>query len=375
MTRSFPFAFSLFSLLSLSAPGFIGAAAAQPIGVSLPLSGPFAPIALEMKKGILAAIEDRGESGDHPDLRIVDDGCDETAMERIAPELADVSVIIGAPCFKAARALAHTLANFPAGSSQNSEKRKSAPIVMLDTRNGALERERDYNELPLFELSPAPDDEAKALVEYALPQFEGKPFAILDDGSAHGRAFSDSVRLLAQEKGIEPIFVAGFRPLQSTRRALLKRAKDAGAQALVIAAEPEDVFIIARDMKELGIDWPLALNEQSALIAHDPRALELGERVHMVSSRLPETEKRKKLESRFLAQKPGESFLEGYVLAEIALQARARPPQSAFDEPFQTLLGDLRFEHGRADHRPFALLAWNGREFVQARSSPIGQSQ
>ena len=88
-----------------------------------------------------------------------------------------------------------------------------------------MNRLREVEGLSLWSLSNAPDGEARAIVDLVLPQFQNRPYAIIDDGSVYGRALADDIRLLAEEAGSRPILSSNFRPLQTTQISLLRRLR------------------------------------------------------------------------------------------------------------------------------------------------------
>ena len=325
------------------------------IGLVVPLSGTFEKIGQNIQKGFLKGVEDEKNKGNVVEIQIEDDKCEAETARQKAREMEKVDVIVGPVCFDVAKALMEEM--------KEKIGKKNVPLITLDTRNELLERMRQYHNLPLFALSPNPMDEAKAMIKLGIPYFEGKPFAMLDDGSIHGRDLSDAMQLLGQEKGVRPIVIADMQPLQSNYRTLLGQMKRAGAQALMIAAQSQDVEVLIGNMKELEIKWPVVLGEQAGVMAHNGNELEI-ENVMLIGSDLKKTKKGKTIEAFLLPENRTKAFFEGYALLEIAVEIAKREHDQQFKQPFDTILGEIIFVNGRANHRPFRAKVWDGNKFT-----------
>ncbi|MDA8870958.1 penicillin-binding protein activator, partial [Rhizobiaceae bacterium] len=190
--------------------------AAERVGLVLPLSGPEAPVAQRVEFGAQQAAERMGDAGSPVTLTLVDDDCEAEGTEAAVTRLreAEVEIVVGPICNATAEALARAM--------------PEVPVISLDTRNPLLKRRRDVDALALFELGSAPEAEAAAMVEQAIPAFDGKPWALIDDGGLAARSLSDAVRLLVEETSARPVEFANFRPLQRTQKPLLRRLNRSG---------------------------------------------------------------------------------------------------------------------------------------------------
>lgn len=344
-------------------------AAAQPaetIGLSLPKSGPFDAVTSKMDFGALMAVDMLNQQGRGLRLVTIDDGCGEAEVDDAASQLADAAakIVVGPLCFAAGRALADEL-NAEGGAT-------TVPVVMVDTRNPLLQHVRGVEMLPLYALSPSPTAEAKAVVEKILPRFQGKSYAIVDDGSVYGRGLADAVRLQAEQAGFKPIASANFRPLQTNQIAFLRRLQRSGVQALFIAAMPEDVATIAGDLKTLGYDWPLGTAEAARLIPFTEGASNIPNGLMMVRARDVDRTRAAGVLRRLNddAEPVEDSTLIGYALMELAAGYLSDPASGLIGRSFPTILGPIVFdETGRADLTPFGLYTWNGTEFAIAGDS------
>ena len=78
------------------------------------------------------------------------------------------------------------------------------------------------------------------------------------------------------------------------------------------------------------------------------------ENLLVIHSQLSQTAQRTALENTLKPLDRTEAFIEGYTLLEIALEVvESDKTQDRFIEPFETILGKLIFDNGRANPRPF----------------------
>lgn len=339
----------------------VNAYAAEIIGLSLPLTGRFAPVAERMEFGALMAARQLKAQGRSVTLKVADDACDPEKAAGISRQFRDdrVEIVIGLPCFATGRAVAQQL-------SQQGEP--PVPVIMTDTRNPLLQYLREVDKLPIFSLSASPDAEAEAVVDKILPRFGSRPFAIIDDGSVYGRGLAEAVRERAEEAGRQAVTTANFRPLQTTQIALLRRLQQAGAEALFLAANPEDVVTILRDMRSLGYNWPVGTGEPSRLLPFTQGASSLPEGLLMVRGRDPDTSSAAALLKQLRDDKVEveDSVLIGYALVELAAAVQGDTP-NLIGPSFQTVIGRITFGNdGRANPAPFQLYRWDGGRFSPA---------
>lgn len=317
---------------------------AQVIGLSLPITGKYQTIAQEIKDGAVEAFQKQKQTNQELELITFDDQCDKKNAEITESELSKADIIIGPICFGVGFEITKIV-----------NQSKNVPVITLNTRNNLLEYVRDYHSLPMYEMSPEPNAEANIIISEGLEYLKHKPFAIIDDGSVHAKNLADEIRLQAELKSQKPIAVESFRPLQETQTALIKRLQRSGVEALIIAGSPEDILVIVADMKKLNIDWPIIISEQAELIQYNEAAFRLPQNVAITKPQInePSTNLNK-----------NQTFYEGYALMEIAIQATKNKSQQ-FTQSFSTIVGEIKFINGRANHKPFKILKWNGKEFVK----------
>ena len=341
--------------------------AAEVIGLSLPLDGRLAPVAKRMEYGAQLAVQKLVRQGRDVQLVLVDDGCDVDKAPAVAQNLIDAKaeIVVGPLCFRSATAMA----------KEFKDKAYASPpkaIITTNTRNKLLQRLREVDELSLFSLSNAPNAEAQAVVDLILPRFQGRPFAILDDGSVYGRALADDIRDLGEPAGLRAVVNSNFRPLQTTQIALLRRLRKSGVEAVFIAAAAEDVVTIANDIRTLKLDWMVATGERGQLLPYSITPDSNMSGMLMVRERGLATEE---IESKLgdLAsvgatapdeQEIEDSLLWGHALVEIGAEALSRGLSDLSGQTFDTIIGPMTFDAvGRASPAPFILLQWQDGAF------------
>lgn len=303
------------------------------VGLVLPLEGGLSVAAKRMEFGAMLAA---GTLRDEMRITLVSGGCDEDEISTDIATLreAQVDIVVGPLCFIGAKAIAQAL----------NDGEKSVPVIALKTRSSGLERARDYDGLPIFEISSAADAEAKAVVERLLPQFNGVPFAIVDDGSVYGRGLADAVRLLADEAGLKPVANENFRPLQRSQVGLVRRLAAAGAQAVFIAAESEDVLTITRDIFQYQPSWTVAAGEAARLLAYLGGSNRL--RDGLLAIQLEDLELSPDVQLGIGVDNARldieDNLILGYVAVQIAAQ-EAATEGGLLNNSFDTVIGPVRF--------------------------------
>ena len=324
---------------------------AETIGLSIPQTGRYAPLGSQIEFGFLQAIEDHVRTGGkRPQTAIIDDRCSEDGAKAGLATLRErqARIVVGAPCFDAAFALAEGLGD--------------VPVLAMELRHPET-NERIAGGAPLFVVGPDGAAEAEAIADLVLQRWRDRPFALLDDGSVYGRALSDRLRELADARGLKPIEVATFRPLQSNQRALLRRLGRSGVEALFVAGDAEDAATFARDAAAVLPGAEVATGEPGLLLPFVDEPPPAGAFV------VGQPERRDHPSASILVERfgdrgvpPDDGILEGYALAQIALDTLGGVALA--NTTHDTVIGPVRFRDGRAVPQPFRLLRWNGTALV-----------
>ncbi len=327
------------------------ASASEPVrlGISAPLSGPYAILGRQIVQGAQAAANALG--GDTNVLIFTaDDRCDEDGGKEAAASLRreNVQVVIGYLCT-------------PSLMAAMPEFRQSkALMITLGVRAERMLKDATNNGDALIRFSPNARSEAEAIASLLLPLWRGKNFAIVDDGTINAREIAESLRLAAEIQGLKPAFIDSFRPASDNQVALVTRLRQSGATHVFVGGDRDDIAILARDAAARGLDLVIAGGEALASAAGE---VPLADGVLMVG--LPATGR----------VKPTAGSIEGYALpaqaiTEIIVQSGRQTGPELFDAirgaRYQTVLGEVGFDaNGELAGNPYRLFVSKSDSFEE----------
>jgi branched-chain amino acid transport system substrate-binding protein len=266
----------------------------------------------------------------------------------VAIEAANPNAIIGLPC---AESLGPVLERF--GPSKN------VPIVTVGSRSAgpsALATKKGWTRF--FRVGPRENAEAEAIVAIMPELWADAPFAILHDGAVHARDLAGALRAAVQAKGQDVLMLDEFTPRQDNQRDLIRRLITVGATRAFIAADSEEVKLIATEAAASGLQLAIAG----------------GEALGATGAALPPKGTIAVLRDQSIADGSAAvnraspyAGMEGYVLdahaaAEIAIANSANPAQRQFN----TILGQLTAApDGFLEPAPYGLHLFDGADFVK----------
>lgn len=328
----------------------LAAFAAEPltIGVSAPLSGPFAIVGKQIADGAEAARTALGQ--EKVKLVVSDDRCDGDGGKEAAAAFtaAKVSAVVGYLCSQALQGALPLL------------REQKIPVVALGVRPEKILEDARKNGDAVFRLGPGSDDEQTALSELLLPLWRGKNFAIIDDGTIHARELAESLRAAAEARGLKPVFTDTFRPALENQMALVNRLKKSGATHVFAGGDRSDIAIIARDAAAQGVALTLAGGET---LEAAPDDVPLADGVIMAGAPLPKADKG--------TGGPGAEgyFASAYAAVEIIAQAASAGDGAAIAQNIganahPTLIGNVKFRpNGAQSGNPYRLLVSKSGRF------------
>ena len=224
-------------------------ASAQKIAIFAPLSGDYAELGQKFRIGAELAVQ---KFGNRFQLEFIDDACDpDVALQGYKSLPIDQIVLIGG-----------FLCNDAAIAVATASVGTGIPIVVNAASSIRLIKDRKREQWNLWRVAPGDDYPVKMAAQAIRQNWRQTPYAIVDDGTIYGRAFTDTLRLYMNELGLAPQFSDTFRAAQSTQAGLLRRLERSGITAVLIAStSTEDLFTIARDMNRLKINLELITTE------------------------------------------------------------------------------------------------------------------
>jgi len=327
------------------------------IGLAAPLSDAFALLGQQMRDGAALAAASSGWG-----LTVDDDRCTAEGGQEAARGFVErgARVVVGFLCTEAIEAAMPILAE------------AGIPVITSGVRSGGLTDRRGRTGWPVWRVAPRADAELAAVADILVRRWRGELFAIVDDGTIHGRELAESLRLAAELAGLQPVFVDTFRPQSDNQIGLVGRLRRAGATHVFVGGDRDDVAIMARDAAELGYELTIAGGE--SLLA--PGLVPLAAGVLMVG--IPEA-------ADMFDEGTAELFLEAgivpqgyvaptYAAVEIAIQAIERADaerrplaQVLAETAFPTLIGTVSFDDkGDRTGSPYRLLRYDGERFLPA---------
>jgi branched-chain amino acid transport system substrate-binding protein len=335
------------------------------IGVAAPLSGPFSKLGEQVRLGADMASSLRTD--ERIILQVEDDRCTAEGGEEAARRFAErgVNAVVGFVCTVAIEAALPVL------------RKAGIPVVTPAVRTPNVTRRGSNATTMVFRLAPRANDEVEAVARILIRRWRDAFFAIIDDGTIYGRELAEGFRLRAEDAGLKPVFVDGFRPQLDNQAGLARRLRKSGATHVFVGGDRDDVAVIARDAEKLGLELEIAAGE--ALRAA-PSPVDLRPGLLMIG--LPDW--MDEADQEILAEfELSESATDGYMLpafaatqiaSEALIEARESDRQPAdvlTTSTYSTIIGTIEFEDtGDLKGNPFRLFRFNGTSFVGIRTEP-----
>ena len=355
----------LLAVLSLPLP-ITSQSRAETIGVSIPLSGPFAELGRKFRTGANLAMS-RLTNGEHK-LFIADDGCDPDLARLAAADLKSQStgIITGFLCNEAAII------------SANAFSESKIPLLIAGARSVRLIKDREREGWNLWRMSQGDDAPAKIALDAITDLWRSEPYAIIDDGTIYGRNFTDSMQIQLENAGLAPQFTDAFRAAQSTQAGLLRRLQGSGVTAALIAASTtEDLFTIALDNSRLGLNLKLIATEALGVLPFLEEADSINPGIMVIVEKpFFDEDIETYLKEKEILSDP--QIYMGYAAIEVALASLGETPSATTEnlglKTFSTTIGQVNFdETGNNSENTYEVRRWNGQELVPITESSLTQ--
>ncbi|WP_181408186.1 ABC transporter substrate-binding protein [Pararhizobium mangrovi] len=353
--RATPVLVAFVGLLLVSAQ----ASAALRLGVVAPKGDQsYAVLGDQFRQGV------RAYRAEHPDAfsDIVEVGetCEDEAGPTIGKQLVDAKVdaVVGFFCPESLNAALPILAG------------AHIPTLTATVRADIVAERPAKENWPFFRLAPSEDMLTRKIADVIEARWADEPFAIVEDGTIYGRVLAENVNALLKQNGLTPSFTDTFRPADEKQVALANRLERAGVTRVFVGGQRDDVAVIARDCRKIGLD--LTFLGGDALRA--PKGdVPLPDGTLAVMMPQPWTLPSAKDALAALKAHGIEPYGEpvpGYAAASvIAAAEKSDEPlgKALATERFDTALGPIRFgpDHERTDN-PFELMVWRDDAFVPA---------
>jgi branched-chain amino acid transport system substrate-binding protein len=342
--------------------GLGNAASAATLGIVAPQSGPYELLGAQIRQGAKAAAAAAGL-----DIVEIHESCDPGSGGAIADGLtaAKISVAVGFLCTE-------TLTD-----AMTPLRDANIPVITLSSRASILMEDALKQNWPLFRFAPSEKAESDKLSDVILRDWQGASFALIDDGTIHGRELVDRIKNTLEENGLKPMFTDTYRPAQEQQIALVRRLSRTGITHVFIGGDRNDVSIIARDATSENIALTI-LGGDAMSAANRPVPLQEG----VLAVTIPDYSALPSAASAIQALKTAGVEADGYALpafaaAEVAAKAidfaqkQEKPVADLLrGSSFETAIGHVGFNnaHELSDN-PYRLQRWNGTAFTEVPAS------
>lgn len=334
-----------------SAQDQTGAPDALHIGVLAPLSGPFEVLGRQVEQGVQLALEGLSDASSII-VTAVDDGCDEERGRDAANQLvgAQVDVVVGGVCWR------------PAVSARNVFAFADIPFVSSGVRYQSFTDEADG---PVYRLSGRDDDQARYLADAILNgSLDGliggparnRPLVLFYTDGNYGRTLAEGVEEALGGEGVTLALYQAFAPDDDLAE-LASLAQAEGAGLVIVLAGQADSALLADQLHQSLPD--VAVLAGDSVMTSEFRLMAADGVEGVVFAR--PTPWRSLVNEETLAELEGEELgsMAGLILPSMAATQVAMQLVEGDGEPFETVLGPIRFDRlGDANVPSFQLWQW-----------------
>lgn len=243
----------------------LGTASAEPIRIAVtgPFTGPSAPMGLSMLSGVRIAVEEvnlgGGIFGRRIELVERDDKADpETGKKVVQEVITKDKVVAGLGFVNTGVALA----------AQRAYQDARIPVINnVATGAHIIDQFKapQFSESYLFRNSASDTIQSAMIVREASERRHFTKLAIFHDTTPYGEQGREQLTAQLAQRNLKPVAIEGFKLGTTDLSAALKRAKDAGAEAILTYAIGPELASIANGRAKMGWNvpmigsWPLSL--------------------------------------------------------------------------------------------------------------------
>lgn len=352
--------------LALSACGDsgpeVGAIETIKIAVAGPLTGKDAAFGSQLKNGAVQGVEDinaaGGILGKKVELSIEDDNADPKQGVSIANKIAGegVKFVIG---------------HFNSGVSiPSSDVYHENGILMVSpaSTNPTFTERGLWN---VFRVCGRDDQQGAVAGQYIAKNLADQKIAIIHDKTTYGKGLADETKKAINAAGIQEVIYEGVNSGEKDFSALIAKMKEAGTQLVYFGGVHTEAGLIARQMRDQGLDATLMGGDGIATDEFASIAGPAAEGTLMTFA--PDPRKRAAAADvlkAFAAKNitPEAYTLYSYAVAQILKQAaeaaksvdpKAVAEQMRSGQTFSTVIGDISFnEKGDVNRLDYTMYTW-----------------
>jgi branched-chain amino acid transport system substrate-binding protein len=218
------------------------------VGVAGPMSGNFAAIGEQMKRGAQQAVDDinakGGVLGRKLKLTVGDDACDPQQASGVAGQFAQQKAVLIVGHFCSNASIAASVVYAQAGIMQITPA-SGDPKLTEDAASKGWTN--------IFSIAGRADAQGAAAGEYLASKYKGKKVAIVDDRSAYGKGLAAETRKAMNKKGLKEIFFEEIAQGDTDFYPLIARLKQAGIVAVYFGGYQAEAALLVRQAQEQGL--------------------------------------------------------------------------------------------------------------------------
>ena len=223
-----------------------------------PMTGPYASIGEQMRRGAEMAVADLnsagGVLGQRIQLHVGDDACDANQAVAAAKEAARNGVVFVAGHFCSG-------ASIPASKVYEQE---GVLQISPGSTNPMLTEEGGDN---VFRVCGRDDQQGVVAGDFMADNFSGKRIAILHDQTVYGKGLADETRAQLERRGVSPALYEPYSPTDHDYSVLIDKMMAAGIDVFYVGGYHTEAAIMIRQAHERGYRPQLISGD--ALITED----------------------------------------------------------------------------------------------------------
>jgi branched-chain amino acid transport system substrate-binding protein len=219
-----------------------------PIAAAGPMTGPYASIGEQLRRGASMAVEDinaaGGLLGQPLSLRIMDDVCDPKQATLVASQLANdhYTFVAGHFC---------SSASIPASNVYN-----DAGIIMVSPASTSPTL-TERNLPNLFRVCGRDDQQGVIAADYIRRHFGNQRLAIIHDKTSYGKGLADVTKKALNDAGLQEIPYEGITTGERDFTALITRMKYHNIGVLYVGGYFTEAALLRRQAHDQGLNIPL----------------------------------------------------------------------------------------------------------------------
>lgn len=214
------------------------------IATAGPITGEYAAMGDQMKKGAEQAVEDINKAGGVLGQKLVlevgDDACDPKQAVSVANQLASKGVKLVA-------------GHFCSGSSIPASKVYSEEGILQISPASTNPAYTDSGSWNTFRVCGRDDQQGAVAGKYLADHFKGEKIAILNDNSAYGKGLADQTQKSLEAAGGKATLTTAYTPGEKDYSSLVSRLKEAGIGVIYVGGYHTEAGLIIRQAKEQGM--------------------------------------------------------------------------------------------------------------------------